>query len=103
MQNKKNIFDAYNIIKPIFKSKIKDLKYLISVEYKSIQHIKHTSYSDNYMFNDRISEKFYNSLGMSKTDFKNIIDNNIDKNKFKNYRMSDPNNKLFQFLIEIWL
>ena len=99
MQNKKNIFEAYNIIKPIFKSKLNDLKYLISIEYKNIQHIKHTNYSDNYMFNDRISEKFYNALGMSKTDFKNIIDNNIDKNKFKNYRMSDPNNMLFQFLM----
>lgn len=92
-----NVFDLYNLIKPMISRSQSSLNELLRSEFKDIQHIKTTSINKNYMFNDQISNKFYNALGISKENLRSLINKYVTSTK--NFDSLDPNNIMLMFLM----
>lgn len=91
------IFDIYDNLKDKIRHSETEIKKLLNLEYNDIQYNKTTSMNKNYMFNDIISNKFYNALNITKDILRSLIINNIKSTS--NFDSLDPNNILLLFLM----
>lgn len=92
-----NVFDLYEKVKPHYEKAFPTLTILARNEFKEIAHIKTTDMNKNYMFNDKISSKFYDALGFQKNTLAALISQYVKSTN--NFDSLDANNIMLQFLM----